>query len=305
MQNVGNVSELLDPEVAAAIDQAGFQVRAFRRISRTRSPKIRRSVYRIDLESGRTIKARRFEDCEVARQLFDIRRELPDSFARAFARHGAVLLEDWIEGESLENLPPSDTHLVDAGSLLAELHLTRTVAGQPLHEICSTAAWRNEAERSLCKISACGALHESDVRLIRGALQRLDPQRAIYGLAHTDFCGENMVTDRAGRLRIVDNERVGINALGFDVARTWYRWALPEPAWERFRCVYAERTQLTEPLETIGFWSIVAVAHSAALRLRVDRARVRIPLDRLRRMAIALDERRTSSHGYREFPRQG
>jgi len=293
------MSDSLDPEVAVAIDRAGFRVRAFRRISKIHSPDTRRSVYRIDLESGHTIKARRVEDEETARRLFEIRRELPDSFARAFARYGAVLLEDWIEGEGLGDTPPSDAQLVDAASLLAQLHTTETVAGQPLHEMRSTAAWRDEAERRLREILAGGGLDEQNAPLIRGTLERLDPGRAVFGLVHTDFCGENMVVDRAGRLRVVDNERVGVNALGFDVARTWYRWALLEPAWERFRSVYAARVQLTEPLETLGFWSIVAVVQSAALRLQVDRARVHVPLDRLRRMAIDLGERRTSRRGRR------
>lgn len=299
------MSEPLNHEVAAALDRAGLRICAFHRISKIHSLDARRSVYRIDLESGHTIKARRLENEETACRLFEIRRELPHSFARAFARYGAVLLEDWIEGESLGNIPPSDAHLFDAGSLLAELHATRTVAGQPLHEMRSTAVWRNEAERRLCEICAVGALDEPDASLIRDALRRLDPKRAIFGLVHTDFCGENMVVDRTGRLRVVDNERVGVDALGFDVARTWYRWALPQPAWERFRSVYAARVQLTEPLETVGFWRLVAVVHSAALRLQVDRARVHVPLDCLRQIVVELGEQPTSHQGRRESLRPG
>jgi thiamine kinase-like enzyme len=299
------VSEPLNPEVAAALDRAGRRIRAFCRLSKIHLPDARRSVYRVDLESGHTIKVRCFEDEEIARRVFEIRCELPDGFARAFARYGAVLLEDWIEGESLENTPPSDAHLFEAAALLAELHAKKTVVGQPLHGLRSTAAWRNTAERCLREICAVGALDEPDALLIRDALQRLDPQRAIFGLAHTDFCGENMVVDRTGRLRVVDNERVGIDALGFDVARTWYRWALPGPAWERFRSVYAARAQLTEPLETVGFWGLVAVVHSAALRLQVDRTRVHAPLDRLRQMAVDLGTQRTSHQGRRGSLRPG
>lgn len=291
------MSEPLDPEIAVALDRAGLRVRAFRRISKIRSPDARRSVYWIDLDSGHAIRARRVEDEETAHRLFEIRRDLPDAFAPAFACYGAVLLEDWIDGKELGDTPPSDAHLVDVGSLLAHLHATPTVAGHPVHQMGSTAAWRDKAEGGLREIFAASGLDKQTAGLIHGALERRDPGQAIFGLVHTDFCGENMIVDRMGRLRVVDNERIGIDALGFDLARTWYRWALPAPAWERLQSVYAARMPFAEPLQTFGFWSIVAVVHSAALRLRTDRARAYVPLDCLRRMAAELGDRRTP---YRE-----
>jgi aminoglycoside phosphotransferase len=291
------MSQPLDPAVVVALDRAGLRVRACRRISNIRSPQTGRAVYRIDLDSGRTIKARRLQDEETAYRLFEIRRDLPDAFARAFAWHGAVLLEDWIEGEALGDVPPSDAHLVDAASLLAHLHAKPAAAGHALHEVHATAPWREEAERCLREILAPGGLNGEDAIVLRGVLERLDPRRAIYGLAHRDFCGENMVVDRAGRLRVIDNERIGIDALGFDLARTWYRWTLPPETWECFRSAYAVRMPFAEPLETLGFWSIIAVVKSAALRLRMDQARAQVPLDRLRRMAVEFDDRRRSYRG--------
>ncbi len=288
------MSEPLDAEIAIALDRAGLRVRDFRQISTMRSRATGRSAYRIDLESGCTIKARRVEDEETARRLFEIRRDLPEAFAAAFGRYGAVLLEDWIEGEELSDAVPADAHLVEAGSLLAHLHATKMVAGHPMHEVRSTAALRAEVEAALRAIRAAGGLDEPDALRIRDSLERLDPGRARLGLVHTDFCGENMVVDRTGRLRVVDNERVGVGILGVDVARARYRWDLPFPAWERFRSAYAARAPFAEPLEYLGFWSIVAVVKSAALRLRVDRGGAHVPLDRLRLMAVELGEAETS-----------
>jgi hypothetical protein len=37
-----------------------------------------------------------------------------------------------------------------------------------------------------------------------------------------------MVVDGAGRLHVIDNERMRVDALGFDVGRCWYRWSLPK-----------------------------------------------------------------------------
>lgn len=285
------MSDSLDLEVTVALDRAGLRVKAFRRISTIRSPHAKRSVFRIELEAGRTIKARRVEDEATARRLFETRHELPDAFAPAFARYGAVLLEDWIHGEEVGSKPPSDAHLVEAGALLACLHATPTVAGCRAHETRSTAAWRNETGRKLQEIIAAGGLDEQYGPRIRGALDRLDPQQAMFGLVHADFCGENMVIDRVGRLRVVDNEWVRIDALGYDLAYTWYRWALPCRAWERFRSAYTTRISCVEPFETLGFWSIVVLVQSAALRLQMDRARAHVPLDRLRGMAVERGKR--------------
>jgi hypothetical protein len=286
------MSEALDSEVTVALGRAGLCVRAFRRISKIQHPDTGRSVYRIDLQSGQTIKARRLQDEETARCLFEIRRELPDAFAPAFGRYGTVLLEKWIDGEVLGNALPSDVHLTDAGTLLARLHATPIVAGCSVHDRRSTGAWREDTEARLRQILATGAIEDQVTSLIRGALERHDPGHAIFGLVHLDFCGDNMVIDRTGRLRIVDNERVRVDALGFDVARTWYRWALPSTAWERVRSAYVARMPFAEPLDTLGFWGVVAVIRSAALRLRMDPDRAYVPLDRLRRMAAEIEDRR-------------
>lgn len=279
------MSDSLDLEVATALNRAGIQITTFHRISTTHASDGGRSVYRLELDSGRIIKARRVENEKTAYRQFEMRRELPDAFAPAFGCYGAVLLEEWICGEELRHLPPSDARLVEAGSLLATLHATAHVAGYPIHEIRSTAVWRHNTEANLCTILAAGGLDEQDTLRIRGALERRDPKQAVVGLVHTDFCGENMVIDREDRLRVVDNERVGIDALGYDLARTWYRWALPSPAWDRFRSAYTARIPFTDPVETLDFWSVVVLAQSAALRLRQDQARAHMPLSYLRQMA--------------------
>jgi hypothetical protein len=98
-----------------------------------------------------------------------------------------------------------------------------------------------------------------------------------------------MLIDGSGRLRVIDNERLRVDALGFDVGRCWYRWALPPRAWEGFRSAYAAGMPFSEPLEHFGFWSLVAVVKSAALRSRLDPARARIPLDRLRSIRFEPD----------------
>lgn len=277
----------IDYDVAAALEAAGLRARSWREVSTIRASAVRRSAYRIDLESGETIKARRLEDAGTARRLFEVRQELPDAFVPAFMCHGPVLLERWVEGEILGSTPPSDAHLRQAGLLLAGLHATPAVAGQPVGRRERTAAWRDEAERGLGTVVEAGALDATVAAELRRILERADPGLATTGLTHVDFCGENMLLDQARRLRVFDNDRVGTSMLGFDLARTWYRWNLASPAWASFQAVYASGLSSMEALETLDFWGIVAPVKSAVFRIDADRARVDVPLDRLRRIAGA------------------
>ena len=175
------------------------------------------------------LKARRLEDEATARRLFEIRQGAPAGFAPVLHCHGAVLLEAWIEGEDLAQRPATTQHLIEAATLLACLHATPLVFGRPLPATQSTAAEREMAEHARRRLAADGRMPLAESDGIGAALKQLDPIEALVGLVHTDFCGENMVIDPDGRLHIIDNERMGLGALGLDVARTWYRWMLPPP----------------------------------------------------------------------------
>lgn len=279
------MSEALDPEVLAALAQAGMCLRAFRHISNLRSPAYYRATYRIDLTDGRTIKARRLESAAAASEVFRIRRTLPDAFAPALARHGRVLLEEWVPGEELGHASPGPERLAEAATLLAELHARAQLDGQALHQLRSTAAHRDLAVQRLQQLAAAGALEAEMAQHLDQAMRRLDPRQAVFGLVHMDFCGENMVIDRQSRLRVVDNERMGVDALGFDLARTWYRWSLPVAAWEVFQSVYAARLPIADPVLTLPFWRLVAAAGAAAVRLRYNPGRMDEPVQCLHRLA--------------------
>ena len=280
------MNEPLDTEVAAALDHLGFHARSWRSLSTIRAAEHRRSVFRVDLEGGGILKARRLEDEATARRLFEVRQAAPPGFAPALHRHRAVLLEAWIEGDDLAHRAATTVQLIEAATLLARLHATRTVQGRPLPATQSTAAERAAAENALKRLAADGSLRDVESDGIGAALTRLDPERALVGLVHTDFCGENMVIDREGRLHVVDNERMGLGALGLDVARTWYRWMLPPAAWERFHVSYRARMPHDDALRHFAFWALVATLKSAVVWLQLDPARAHVSIARLRQAMV-------------------
>jgi hypothetical protein len=283
------MNEPLDPTVAAALAEAGLVVGGFARLSSHRLSAIDRIAYRIDLSPSGRVKARRLEDAATAARLCDIRRDLPPAFAPVLERHGSVLIEQWIEGEPIAASPDPDV-VAQAAILLAELHGRRQIAGQVVHQVHSTTPMLVSTLESLRAVHAAGVLDERDVAVLGQALDRLDPRQALHGLVHFDFCGENMVIDRAGRLRVIDNERLGINVIGLDLGRTRYRWVLGRPEWERFRSIYADCLSVADPLADEDFWSLIAVVRSTALRLHAYPDQAQVPTKQLRAHVARLRE---------------
>jgi hypothetical protein len=277
------MNAFLETEIRAALEQAGIRVRSFARISNFHLTENGRSCYRIDHDHG-IVKARLLENEPTARQLAEFRRELSDDFVPIISQHGRVLIEDWIDGEALPDIP--ELHwLTTAGALLGDLHARPAIGHRMLHEVRTTADHHLAAQKSLRRMMANGALGEEDVARLERILQRYDPLQATYGLVHLDFCGENMVIDRTGRLRVVDNERIGLNSLCLDLARTWYRWALPAPAWDSFCIAYTERLPFPDPPDSLRFWKIETIAKSAELRLRAYPEKANVPLRCLKALA--------------------
>ena len=272
-----------EAEILAALEQAGICPRSFVRISKLYSTSAERCTYRIEHERG-TAKVRRLEDETTARDLAACMRELPDGFTAVIARHGRVLIEDWIEGEALPDVP-GPHHLAAAGTLLAELHAKPRLGDRRLHDECPTAYHHGLARERLRIVGAARALGAEEIGRLGRGLERWDPQWAVYGLTHLDFCGENMVIDRSWQLRVVDNDRVRVDALGFDLARTWYRWALPALEWEAFCLAYTSRLLFPSSLDAFRFWKIVAAAQSAELRLRAYPEKAGVPINCLRALA--------------------
>ena len=276
----------LEPEILVALEATGLRPLAWACLSNLRSPIIDRTAYRIETQD-KTLKARRLESEAAAVNLTEVRRELPEAFAPVLARHGRVLLEEWIAGEVLGAAPPR-RYLEEAGALLGELHARRSLGPKVLHALCATAGHRSIAVRALRHLRATGHLPGGQAVALARAMRRLDPGRGRHGLIHFDFCGENMVVDEAGHLHVVDNERVTVDALGFDLARAWYRWNLAARDWECFRQAYAERLTFREEEKSFDFWRLVAVARAAALRTRVAPEKASVPIACLRALAEEL-----------------
>ena len=89
--------------------------------------------------------------------------------------------------------------------------------------------------------------------------------------------------DAAGKLYLIDNEWLGVDAAGVDLGRSWSRWPLPDAAWQVFLIGYASTAP--EPPAALRFWQIAMAARGASLRLEGPAEALALPLARLGELA--------------------
>jgi Ser/Thr protein kinase RdoA (MazF antagonist) len=220
-----------------------------------------RYSFRVELEGGVSIKARLLETADAALRLFELRGGLDEAFAPAIASHGRVILEAWIEGQPLTD---AEEWVEEAGSLLGRLHIRYPSNREP-----ETRTWRERGIDALDNLSGPGMLDAEQVGSLRATLCRCDPERERAVLVHLDFCGENMVIDGRGRLRVIDNEWMMFEPAGLDLARTFSRWPMSEGAAERFLRAYRDVAEID--LGSLPFWQIAVAAFTARFRIATER----------------------------------
>lgn len=251
-------------EIEAALREHGMGRCRLLPLSRFQGTKRGRYTFRAESEDGSRVKARHLATAEAARELERLRRGLEPAFAPVLARHGAVLLEQWVEGRRFAT-DDAEARAEEAGALLGRLHLRPLEVAAPPEQ--STAGYLTTAEADLGQLREAERLSGDEADLLLSALKRLDPGTFRSVLVHRDFCAENFLIDSAGRLAVIDNEWFEVGAAGFDLGRTFHRWPMPEATWRRFLSGYGSAGAEPEPLD---FWMIASTVFGARVYLRLS-----------------------------------
>lgn len=214
------MSHAPDDQVLRAIERFGVSVAAISPLSPLGSRKGRRLAYRVDGRCGNTFKVRHFESDEAAAQIMSLRAHLPACFAPVIDRHGPVLIEQWVDGRELCS---EDTEFAfgQGGAILGRLHSDSGALGQ---EAAGTDGWLETAYGDIRVLETAGIISTDQAAGLRGTLADTAPRVCRTSLIHYDFCGENMLIDARGELRIIDNEQLTIAPTGLDLAWTCFRW---------------------------------------------------------------------------------
>ena len=284
------VASDLDTRVARAVARWGLRPRRWTRLTRRGPVSGPRVAYRLELDDGRVVKARRCVDEARAREVWRIRRHLRfDGIARIHAQDGPVLLEEWVEGTPLARGDGTAEHVVQAATMLGRLHSVERIDGRRARSTSTTAEWLEQAERDLDLLAARQALPGDLTRMLQAAARRLDPGVTVAGVVHRDLCAENLIRKGDGRIVVIDNERLGVGSLDYDLGRVWCRWPMPAPAWELFRQAYEVQRGEGPTDRSLLVWKIAASAHSAALRVLAGPEELEEPLARLRELEDDLE----------------
>jgi Ser/Thr protein kinase RdoA (MazF antagonist) len=263
--------------VETALVTLGLRATSMELVSPLGPSKGMRFAYRVATADGQTVKARHLGTTEYADDLCALRCHLDPAFAPVLDRSGAVIVEEWIPGSMLDELDPTPW-FEPAGALLGRLHDARPDEGET-----STVSWTEAARSDLALLEDAHELTATEAGTLRDRLHAADPGTARLGLTHKDFCADNIVIDTAGALRVIDNELLAIDPIGFDLGRTFHLWPMSDDARTAFDRGY--RSVAPCPVEAVGYWRIVATLVGGRVFLTRSRVRLDEALQLLRRYA--------------------
>ncbi len=273
------------PGVAGALALLGTAVIAAEPITALVVPGSPRFAFRARLADGRVVKVRRVKRPGKAARGWRYVQGLRDPpFPRVLVRIGEILIEEWVDGTPLGHATPAATDLAAAARLLARLHRVPLDVRAPARR----RATMDLARATLVRLAALRErrlLGDEATDRLADAARRHVPADARIGVTHNDLCGENLVVDATGALRVIDNETVDVGFVDYDLARTWYRWRLDAAAWTSFIAAYVTAGGAEPAARNLPFWRIAAVAKSAAVRAAASPADLEVALERLRELA--------------------
>lgn len=260
----------------------------------TKMSSVRRCAsFRVDVGQSIILKARRMRNEATAQRQQALRVDLPGAFAPILFRCGAVLLEKWIVGRPLHEMPFTlhRTHIRQAAELLSVLHAWPTAGETVLPFPGDITGLRDDVVSSLSNLRTTGHLNRTTANRLIKIVETTAPEETSHCLIHTDLCGENLVVDSTGRLFVIDNEHFRVGPAGLDLARSWYRWGWYQndqfpTAWNVFREAYETYGGRQDALMHEPFWRISAAAISA--RLRTHGAAADEPIRCLRTIACTV-----------------
>lgn len=270
---------------------AGRPVVALEKVSSLAAPRHKAAAFRARLADGRVVKVRVLRDAPTADRVVGVLDRLSHpAFPRVLAQDGRMLVLEWIEGRVLGGGRVPAPLLRPAAELLAVLHRTPLSEASPFEPFARFThvdlprRLEERPGRFIRRLVDAGSLEaETGVRLEQ-TLCALAPKAPAIGVVHGDLCGENLVVDATGRVRSIDNEALGVDALDGDLARSLYRWSLPEEGRAGLLDAYAEYRPIESFLAHQGYWSAVACLASAAHRVGAPPEVARVPLQHLERL---------------------
>jgi thiamine kinase-like enzyme len=271
----------LGEDLAALLADLPTDVAGVTPITSLSARRSRRASFRVTLDDGTQIKARRFDSAFEAARFARLTQHLGNArLPAALAQHGGAVLEPWTEGHPLVADELRADELRACGALLAEIHVAQLPQEWATDVVVARQERRVRLADNLQHLQGAEKIDGAFAQRVRAAAAPVPPDPSI-GLIHGDFCPENMVRTAAGQILAVDNETIRLEALDYDLARSWYRWPMSSDQARCFLDGYATRRSAEPFLQHFSYWAICALVDSAVFRSRAEIAGVDAVLKRL------------------------
>ena len=252
------------PDVLRVLADLGLEPRSFTPVGGY--PKWRRGrvTYRVELASGDVVKVRRLTRTGAPRRAELVVRALDDPDLPApLTLTGRVTVERWIDGVPLSTLTPTSSQIEAAADLLGRLHALTAVPGRPFRRVGSLGPLLAKSTTRIEMLRDRDLLTGLEAHDLVARLRTGFPERATRGVVHGDLCAENLVVTPDGRVVSIDNERVRIDFLDYDLARTWVRWPMSEDARTGFERRYATWGRPIPDVGETTAWRVCAAVKSS------------------------------------------
>jgi len=241
-----------------------------------------RAAFRVRYADGLQLKARRHRDQSTAERVLALRGALdPIHLPPLVAAEGLCQLTEWVEGTTPD--PDDPSMLALAGSLLGAIHRTE-LAPCLLRYHFPYQRWVDRNRRNAEEVAGAGALTRTEADLLQARLSEGAPADAKRAVVHADLAPENLVVTADRTMMLVDNENLSVDAPGFDLARTWYRWPMTQHRAALFLQGYRSVSDPSPFLDFERFWTMVVLLEAAHFRVLLETPRASVPLEILRRM---------------------
>ena len=124
MNSFNEKTSPLPPQLRHMAEQHGGQLYSVKLISRLKSPdESRVKTYQLEFESGLRLKGRHRLREDIASRICYILSSLPCAhFSQVLANEGGCLLEEWVDGQKVDQNSINKDELRDVGRLLGLIH---------------------------------------------------------------------------------------------------------------------------------------------------------------------------------------
>jgi Ser/Thr protein kinase RdoA (MazF antagonist) len=275
------IAAVLPADLAVLAGAVGVPLTAAVLITPLRARGVDRGCFRLTFADGRVLKGRHVETLDQADRLQSLTARLDARhFPAIVERHGRALLTEWVDGTPLGRCRSTRRILEECGRLHAAVHRISVDTGPRLRR--RHGPWETRMAAALRILVDAACLDVADARRAERLALEFQPGTVALGMCHGDLCAENIVVARDGRVVVVDNDSLAVDAWGYDLARTWYRWPMTDVNRRRYMSGYGAADYLADVHAHFVHWATTVLVEAAAFRVQSRVQGARRPLRELR-----------------------